>query len=139
MIEPARATRVRAAAWLLAGVSGAIAAAPAPCLAAPAARTTEYTMAEGEISIRETTQPELSGHLVGVSNIWQRDLPDANGAIAPQASAQVSIFSVDTRERRTEIVRPGSVLVLGADRYQVQGIVEGQSAPGWIVLRKIAR
>lgn len=101
------------------------------------AASPEDSMVEGEITVRETTQPSLSGHLVGVSNIWERNLPDDHGIVAQRMSAQLSILEVATRATRTEYVAPGSTLTLGQDRYRVISVSEGRTAPGMIVLRKL--
>jgi hypothetical protein len=97
----------------------------------------EKLMTGDEITIRETTQAQLSGHLVGVGNIWERDLPDDRGVIAPRLSASLSIEEIASREARSEKVFVGSVLSLGADRYAVVNVEEGESEPGSITLRKL--
>lgn len=93
-------------------------------------------MSHEEIRIGETTQPAISGHLVGVSNIWERELPDSHGVIAPRLSATVTIRNMATERSSVEKVIVGSVISLGADRYCVVDIEEGKSTPGAIVLRK---
>ena len=95
-------------------------------------------MTDTDISIRETTQPTLSGYLVGMSNIWERDLPDEHGVVAPRLSARLSIVDAASGQARHESVVAGSVLALGADRYRVVLIEEGASEPGAITLRKLA-
>jgi hypothetical protein len=89
-----------------------------------------------EMTIRETTQPTISGHLVGVSNIWERDLPDRQGVIASRLSATLTILDIATQQTRVEKVFVGSVLSLGADSYCVVNVDPGKSAPGAITLRK---
>lgn len=93
-------------------------------------------MSNDEIRIRETTQPTISGHTVGVGNIWERELPDETGVIAPRLSASLTIEDLATKEIRHEKVFTGSVVSLGADRYSVVNIEEGESSPGAIILRK---
>lgn len=93
-------------------------------------------MSQEEITIRETTQPELSGHLVGVSNIWERDLPDRQGVLASRLSATLTIRDLASRQTRVEKVFAGSEVSLGADRYCVAKVVAGKSEPGAIMLRK---
>jgi hypothetical protein len=90
-----------------------------------------------EETIRETTQPTISGHHVGVGNIWERDLPDAAGIVAPHMSATLSIFDPSSGKSRHEKVFVGSVITLGADRYLVVSVEEGEIAPGAITLRKL--
>jgi hypothetical protein len=97
----------------------------------------ETTMAGEDISIRETSQPEISGHLVGVSNIWERELPDADGLIENRPSASVTIQDLVTKQTQVVKVIVGSVLSLGADNYKVISIEEGKAAPGAIVLHKL--
>ena len=94
-------------------------------------------MSNDEITIRETTQPAISGHLVGVSNIWERNLPDNRGVIASRLSATVTIRDVASHETRVERVFAGSVLALGTDHYCVVRVEPGKSAPGAITLRKM--
>lgn len=95
-------------------------------------------MASDEMTIRETTQPTISGHLVGVSNIWERELPDDKGVIAPRLSASLSIQDLASNQVRNEKVFAGSILLLGPDRYCVVSIEEGGATPGAITLRKLA-
>jgi hypothetical protein len=90
-----------------------------------------------EMTIQETTQPTISGHLVGVSNIWERDLPDSQGVIASRLSATVTIRDLTSQQSRVEKVFAGSVLSLGADDYCVVSVKPGKSAPGAITLRKM--
>ena len=90
-----------------------------------------------ERTIRETTQTELSGHLVGVGNIWERNLPDESGVIAPRLSATLSIQDLASKAERHERVFAGVNISLGADRYEVVSVAEGQSEPGSITLRQV--
>jgi hypothetical protein len=90
-----------------------------------------------ERTIRETTQTEISGHLVGVGNIWERELPDEDGVIAPRLSATLSIFNLASQEERSEKVFAGKVVILGADRYEVVRVEEGETQPGSITLRQL--
>jgi hypothetical protein len=95
-------------------------------------------MTNDPIRIRETTQPALSGQLIGVSNIWERDLPDEHGVVASRLSADVSVFDPASRTARRQEVYAGSVLAVGADRYCVVEVEGGKSAPGSITLRRIS-
>lgn len=94
-------------------------------------------MNTSDLTIHETTQPTISGHLVGVGNIWERDLPDDQGIIAARLSANLSIQDLASQRTWSEKVYAGSIVSLGADRYCVIDVEEGDSQPGWIVLRKI--
>jgi hypothetical protein len=94
-------------------------------------------MNSADITIRETTQPIISGQLVGVSNIWERDLPDERGNVAPRLSATLSIVEAASTRSRVERIVVGSVVVLGSDSYRVVRIDRGESAPGSITLRQL--
>ena len=94
-------------------------------------------MAEGSLTIKETTQPELSGYLVGVSNIWERELPDKSGVVAKRLSAALAITRRETGETRHEKVVAGSLITLGGDTYCVEKVEEGSAGPGAIVVRKM--
>ncbi len=95
-------------------------------------------MTSNEIKIGETTQATLSGHRVGVSNIWERDLPDADGNVAPRMSATLSITEVATGKETPDFqVSAGSVVTLGADRYCVVRVEAAPDEPGDIYLRKL--
>lgn len=96
----------------------------------------EKTMSD-EITIRETTQPTLSDHLIGVSNIWERELADPTGVIKSRLSASLSISNLASKQIRIEKVFAGSVISLGIDRYCVASVEEGKSTPGSITLRKL--
>jgi len=89
-----------------------------------------------EITIRETTQQEISGHLVGVGNIWERELPDDKGVIAPRMSATLAIHDLTKQQTRHEQVFAGSVITLGEDRYHIVNVDEGGGARGAITLRR---
>jgi hypothetical protein len=90
-----------------------------------------------DISIRESTQPVISGYRVGVSNIWERETPDATGTVAPRLTAQVTITDPGGEASSRHEVVAGTVLAFGADRYEVGTIEEGDSSPGAITLRLI--
>jgi hypothetical protein len=94
-------------------------------------------MTSDKMTIRETTQLTISGHLVGVGNIWERDLADDQGVIASRLSANLSIQDLASKQTRVEKVFAGSVLTLGTDRYCVVNVEEGESAPGSISLHKL--
>lgn len=93
-------------------------------------------MGDEVMKIRETTQPLLSGYLVGVSNIWERDHADGKGGTAPRVAATLSITDPASRETRREDVVAGSIVALGADRYCVVAVEEGQASPGSVSLSK---
>lgn len=94
-------------------------------------------MVDNELTIRETTQPALSGYWVGVGNIWERDLPDEQGIVAPRLSAALAIHDPASGQTRHEKVFAGSILTLGADRYLVVSVEEGDAIPGAITLRRL--
>ena len=93
-------------------------------------------MSDDEITIRETAQAEISGHLVGVGNIWERELPDSEGVIESRLSAVLAIYDLASQEERSEKVWTGSEISLGDDRYAVVNVEEGQSEPGSLTLRR---
>ena len=90
------------------------------------------------LRFRETTNPTLSDREVGISNLFERDLPDASGAIARRVSASLSIYDPATRDEREEIVVAGSEVTIGADRYCVVAIDLPPDEPGWVSFRKLA-
>lgn len=98
---------------------------------------TDAPAQDAEITLGETTQPALSGHRVGVSNIWERSLAGEQGILGPRPSAQLSIMDPATRTTRTVFVGEGDTFELGMDRYRVTAVAAGRTAPGWIVVRKI--
>ena len=91
-----------------------------------------------EMTIRETTQPAIGNHLLGVSNIWERELPDDRGVVAARLSATLNIADPATGEARREFVIVGSEFSLGAERYRVVNIDEGASDLGAITVRRIS-
>lgn len=107
---------------------------------APAAATDcqENRMQDEVLRFRETTNPTVSDHQVGISNIFERDLPDAKGVVGPRISAVLVIFDPATRQSRRETVATGSTVAIGADRYCVVSVEEGKNGPGWVSLRKLA-
>jgi hypothetical protein len=117
----------------------ATATAPASPPAATAAPDCQENRMQDEVlRFRETTNPTLSDHQVGISNIFERDLPDAKGVVAPRLSAVLVIFDPATKQSRRETVATGTTVAIGADRYCVVGVEEGKSGPGWVSLRKLA-
>jgi hypothetical protein len=96
------------------------------------------TRTNDPIRIRETTMVELSGHRVGISNIWERELPDENGTVLPRMSATVSLVNVATRREQPDFhVFAGSIFSIGGDRYCVDEVEEGSSTPGNVYLHKV--
>lgn len=92
----------------------------------------------GEVlKFRETTSNTLSNKDVGVSNIFERDLPDEQGVIAPRLSAVLVIHDPHTDEIRRETVFAGNIVSIGDDRYSVVSVERGQGSPGWISLRQV--
>ncbi|HET8671138.1 MAG TPA: hypothetical protein VFM05_11075 [Candidatus Saccharimonadales bacterium] len=96
-------------------------------------------MTTEDITIRETTQAEISGHLVGVGNIWEQERPDNEGVIALRLSATLAIYDLASQQERSERVSVGSEVSLGADSYSVVNIEEGHSEPGSLTLRRGSR
>jgi len=95
-------------------------------------------MEKDVLRLRETTMPTLSERRVGISNIFERDLPDDKGVVASRLSALLTIHDPKTKESRKEKVIVGSMVSIGADRYCVVDIEEGKTEPGSISVRKLA-
>lgn len=95
-------------------------------------------MSGDRLNVRETTQQQIANHRVGVSNIFERELADASGTVAPRVSAQLVITSPGTPDVRRELVHAGSIVQLGSERYCVVAIEEGTSAPGSLTFEKLA-
>jgi hypothetical protein len=92
-----------------------------------------------DTTIRETTQATISGYHVGVANIWERPFADANGRLAPRTCATLAVTNLLTKqENPQQDVSVGSVVTLGADRYLIVRVEEGNSGEGFIKLRKLA-
>jgi hypothetical protein len=92
----------------------------------------------GEVlKFRETTSNTLSNKDVGISNIFERDLPDEKGVIAPRLSAVLVIHDPHTDEIRRETVFAGNIVSIGGDRYSVVSVELGKGEPGWISLRQV--
>jgi hypothetical protein len=104
----------------------------------PSCDPQEPAMRGERLNIRETTQPEISNHLVGVANIFERELPDASGTVARRVSAQLVISAPGSDDIRRETVYAGSIVSIGSDRYCVVAVDEGTSAPGSLTLEKLA-
>lgn len=91
------------------------------------------------MTIKETTQQELSGHMVGVSNIWERKLPGADGVVEQRLSANLSIMEKETRQERDSKVLVGAEVTLGKSTWRVTNIERGASARGSLTLVEVAR
>jgi hypothetical protein len=96
------------------------------------------TMKDETITIREGTQPTLSGQLVGVADIWERDLPQVGSRMA----AKVIITAPGERQGAQQFAYEGLELSIGSDRYCVTKVTEfemtgGTKGPGSIALRKL--
>jgi len=97
------------------------------------------SMSNDVMTFKETTNPTLSDHQVGISNIFERELADAKGVKAQRVSASLTIFDPATKQSRKEIVAADSIVAIGNDRYCVVSVVEGKNQPGSISIRKLAR
>jgi hypothetical protein len=94
-------------------------------------------VSDDELTIRETTQPAIGNRLVGVANIWERDLPDDAGAVGSRLSASVTIVDPATGDMQQRMVVVGNTLDLGDGRYRIVNIDEGGGDLGAITLRRI--
>ncbi len=93
----------------------------------------------GAARYHETTNPTIEGFHVGIGNIWARDLPGPNGEPnQPRPSAMLSIYDpkLDKVVARP-IVVVGSVIPIGAAKYQVLEIFVGKASPGWLTVQKL--
>ena len=107
----------------------------------PAAGSTgkEETQVTETIRIRETTQHALSGHLVAVGNIFERELPGPDGVVAERLSANLEIRPEGGGPTTNQKVIVGSIVTIGGDRYRVESIEEGDEQPGALTLGRLAR
>ena len=87
--------------------------------------------------IVETTQVELSRHLVAPTNIWDREFPAEDGGSQSRPSAVLSLMDTASGRQWEERVFVGSRVVLGADTYQIIEVEEGETSPGHIVVRRV--
>jgi hypothetical protein len=109
---------------------------PMPSPAATA-RCEGRSMMGEVLKFKETTNNTLSNKHVGVSNIFERDLPDDKGVIGSRMSAVLVIHdpSTDAIERKT--VFAGNIVTFGDDRYCIITVEFGKGSPGWISLRQV--
>jgi len=89
------------------------------------------------LKFRETTSNTLSNKDVGISNIFERDLPDDKGVIASRMSAVLVIHDPVTDEIQRETVFEGKIVSIGGDRYCVVSVEIGKGSPGWLSLRQV--
>jgi hypothetical protein len=87
--------------------------------------------------IHETTNPAIAARHVGVGNIFARELPGADGVLATRMSAAVVVFDPETKKEESQTVIVGSIVPIGAERYQVIAIHSGRDMPGSIVLKRL--
>ncbi|HLP88059.1 MAG TPA: hypothetical protein VK184_05565 [Nostocaceae cyanobacterium] len=97
----------------------------------------EKPMISDEITIKENTVGTIFNHRVGVSGIWEWELPDDNGVIAPRMSARLSIWEIDSEQVHHEDVFAGKEISIGSDRYCVVDVEYMPSSFGSVTLRKI--
>lgn len=90
-----------------------------------------------ELTIRETTQAAIGDHFVGVGNIWERDLPDDAGVIAPRLSAHVFVAEQTSSDSQRHTVTVGSTLPVGNAEYRVINIDEGHGELGSVTVRRM--
>ncbi len=110
---------------------------PAPAASRCAAGQKDSMKAD-TITIREGTQPTLSGQLVGVADIWERDLPQ----VGTRMAAKVIITAPGQPQGVQQFAYEGLELPIGGDRYCVEKVTEhevtgGTKGPGSIALRKL--
>jgi hypothetical protein len=115
-----------------AGQAGAGAATP-PSVT----RCEEARMEKEVLKFRETSNPTLSDRQVGISNIYERDLADDSGIVAPRLSAVLVIHNSSSNDSRRQTVVVNSSVEIGADTYCVTAIEEGKNEPGSVSFRKV--
>lgn len=105
-----------------------------PVIGFSQSRSASGTGTEGAIEIVETTNPVISGHQVAVGNIWERELPDINGAVAMRMSASLSVMCIETGEEWSQFVILGDMVTLGEYSYRIDSIDPGGDSRGSITL-----
>jgi hypothetical protein len=110
---------------------------PNPLVVSSNCHSLEKVKISDEIIIEQNTVGTISNHAVGVSNIFERELPDDKGVIALRMSANLSIWDIASQQTRHEKVFAGKVITLGTDRYCVVHVKYGESSSGSVTLRKI--
>jgi hypothetical protein len=85
----------------------------------------------------ETTKPTISGQEVGISNILQRKLPDADGVVAARLSVELDLIDRANDTVRREYLAVDGTVQIGADRYCVVEIQAGTPGPGWVSLVRV--
>ncbi len=90
------------------------------------------------VMIQETTQVEIAGHEIGAGNIWERDLPDAQGRVVSQMSARLAIHDLASGAQRVEAVAVGSELALGGQTWCVALVEPATSGRGRVGLRRMS-
>lgn len=116
-----------------------LATSPAPPAASPSPPCAGVQLAGQPESYQEGTNPTISEYDVGISNIFARELPDDAGVVAKRLSASLSIHDPKTDSLRHEIVVPGNIVTIGADRYCVTNVDYGSDPkPGSVELQKLA-
>lgn len=84
----------------------------------------------------QTTQPTISGCLVGIADIYDRPRPDAGNAMQPSA---LLVDACLPAGKDYLVVFIGNVVKLGGDEYCVSDIEIRHDRPGRITLVKLAR
>lgn len=95
-------------------------------------------MSDEVLTLRETTSSTFSDRQVGIGNIYERELPDKHGVVATRMSAAMAVHDPVTNYSRSELVTVGDVVEIGADKYCVAAIDEGNDRLGSITLRKLS-
>lgn len=90
------------------------------------------------LRFRATTNQTLSDRQVGISNIFERELPDDTGMVAKVMSAQLTIFDPKTDAIRREYVFAGQTVEIGGGRYKIVSVEEGTDGPGWVSMQPVA-
>ena len=123
-------------------VASGIAFACGPPARAPDGREkTETCAVESKVGvpcrIDETTNPQIGTHEVGVSNLFDRELPGPDGVVAMRKGAAISVYDRETKKEEHHKVTIGTVIPIGNTSYRVVAIEYGHVGPGWIILERI--
>ncbi len=92
----------------------------------------------GAIEICEPCVGTLGEYSIGVGNIWERELPGADGVLKKRPSAMLAIWrnGDDAGATRDVIVAPGSEVQLGDETYRVIDVDVPPGKPGSVRLQK---
>jgi hypothetical protein len=86
--------------------------------------------------ITETTVGNLNGVRVGVGNIWERTYTLPDGTVRSGLTAQLFILVND--QNPGIVVGQGSVVTVGASRWEVIAVTKAGQERGTVTLKELA-